>query len=324
MACIFLTACSGESNISTVFPSHTPAPISTVMALATNTTISAQKSSTATAKATSTLISTPTRIQPTTLPPTPTFTPFPIYNNKVAIFDYSVIGNLSDWDEFFDPPSGNIVTRLVLYDDGQLLIAGPGETYTQKSLSSAEMKSFLSKIESLGFYSLESNQQQDQTDKLYDFGNNYQEVNDGLWDCITVHAEKSRTLCVRESYVQFLVPKMKGILQYFDEYKPEGLTPYYPDRILLSISIADPENDTLPATVIPWDEHFPSLGITNPRIYTYDNPNPILYVDGDMAKEIYLLFKDTSGSKVFLQNGKEYFVYIRVLLPDEKVKNAYQ
>jgi len=113
-----------------------------------------------------------------------------------------------------------------LYDDGRVLIAGDGEIYKQKVLSSAEIKSFLSKLETLGFYSLETNQKDDPTDKLYDFGNNYQEVHDGLWYCISVHAAKSRNLCVRESYIQFLIPKMKSILQYLDEYKPTDMTLY--------------------------------------------------------------------------------------------------
>ena len=319
VVCIFLTACSGVSNIPTVFPSHTTAPISTATTLATNDIISTPTSSTSPATATSTIISTPTVIQPTELPPTPTFTPFPIYHNKGVIFDYNVIGTQASWDFFFDPPSGNIVTRLVLYDDGQLLIAGASETYKQKILSSAEIKRFLSKLETLGFYSLESNQQHDQTDKLYDFRNNYRKVFDGLKFCVSVNADKSRTLCVREPYMQFLIPKMKGILQYLDEYKPAGMTPYNPDRILITIQTdIDPSINNPPAT--PWGEYFPSLE-NDPNRFTSDTSNQVIFVDGDKAKEIYLFFEGSDGWKVVSQNGKEYIVRIRVLLPDEKVKN---
>ena len=229
---------------------------------------------------------------------------------------------MADWDAFFDPPSGNIVTRLVLYDDGELLIAGNGETYKQKILSSTEIKSFLSKLETLGFYSLESNQQYDQTDKLYDFGNNYQKVAGGLWYCVSVNADKSRTLCVRESYSQFLIPEMKGILQYLDEYKPAGMTSYYPDRILLDIqSDFDPSIDNPPAT--PWNEHFPSLEY-DPSRFTSDTNNQVIFIDGDMAKEIYQFFEGSDGWKVVSQNGIEYIVSIRVLLPHENVKNPQQ
>jgi hypothetical protein len=305
--CITLTSCNGQKDIPTVLPSVTLKPSSTTTAM----TIPA-------------LISTPTRIQPTEPPFTPTFTPFPPYHNKEVIFDYSVIGNQADWDMFFDPPSGNIVTKLVLYDDGQMLIAGTAETFKQKVLSSNEIKNFLSKLETLGFYSIESNQKYDPTDKLYNFGNNFQEVEvfDGLWYCIFVNADKSRELCVREPYIQFLIPKMKRILQYLDEYKPTGMTPYYPDRILLSIQVgAHSSVDDPPA--IPWDEHFPSLE-NDPTRFTSDTYSQVIYVDGDLAKEIYLFFEGSDGWKVVSQNGTEYVVSLRVLLPDEKVKNPQQ
>lgn len=301
VVCIILTSCNGSKDISTVFPSVTPQP-----------------------SLTATIVITPTfaKIVPTQPSSNPTFTPFPPYQNKNVVFDYYVIGNRADWDIFFDPPSGNIVTRLVLYEDGQMLAAGPGGTYKEKFLSSAEIKSFLSKLETLGFYSLESNQQSDQTDKLYDFGSNYEEVNDGLWYCISVNANKSRKLCIREPYIQFLTPKMQSILQYLDEYKPTDMTPYYTDRILLTIQ-SDINSSIKDPPAIPWDEHFPSLE-HDPRRFTSDTSNQVIYVAEDMAKEIYLFFEGSNGWKVVSQNSKEYIVYIRVLLPHEKVKNIQQ
>jgi hypothetical protein len=282
--CIFLTACRRESHIPTVIASLPLEPNSTSMIIATSSLISTPTISKATATATSIIISTHTRIQLTELPPTPIFTQFPIYHTKEVVVDYAVVGNMADWDEFFDPPSGNIVTRLVLYDDGQLLIAGAGETYQQKKLSSVEIKGFLSKLATLGFYSLESNQQDDLTDKLYDFGNNYFEVSDGLCDCVYVNSDNSRNLCVRESYIQFVIPKMKGILQYLDGYKPAGMTSYYPDRILISIqSDIDPSINNPPA--IPWHEHFPSLEY-DPSRFTWGTSDQVIFIDGDMANEI--------------------------------------
>ena len=281
MLCLVVGACSGQRNVPTVVSSSTPS---------------------------------------TETPSTPTFTPFPPYHSKSSVFDYYVIGNQADWDIFFDHPSGNIVTRLVLYDDGQMLIASAGEKYEQKVLSSEEIKSFRSRLETLGFYSLESNQKHDSTDQLYDFEGKYGEVGviGGLKYCIWVDAHRSRNLCVRESYLQFLIPEMKNILQYLDEYKPAGMAPYDPDRILLTIQAdVDPSIDTPPA--ITWDEHFPSLE-KDPSRFTSDTSNQVIYIDGVMAKGIYIFFEDTD-TKVVSQNGKEYIVYLRVLLPHEKVKN---
>lgn len=297
---IVFTACGVQRNVPTTLSSPTPEPSSTP---------------------TATLNLTPTRIQPTELLSTPTFTPFPTYHNKGVVFDYYVIGHQAYWDEFFDPPSGNILTKLVLYDDGQMLIADTGETYKQKVLSSAEIKSFLSKLESLGFYSLESNQKHDPTDDLYNFEGKYEEVGvfDGLRNCILVDADNSRNICVHDSYMQFLIPEMKKILQYLDTYKPAGMTPYYPDRILLTIqSGLDSSIEYPPA--IPWDEHFPTLE-KDPKRYTWDTSVQVIYIDGDLAKAIYLFFEGSDSSIVVSQNGNEYLVDIRVLLPHEKVKN---
>jgi hypothetical protein len=293
MICILLVACNGQDNTATIYSSPSP-----------------------TQKPVRTATSTPTKTPQPTLAPTSTITPLPFYENKKVLFNYYVIGDHSVYDGFFDPYSFRSYSRLVLYDDGQMIIPSDGEfggTYKQKFLSPDEVKRFLSKLESLDFYSLESNQNHDPTDKLYDYGNNYQRSFDGREYCISVNADKSRKLCVYEPDVQFLIPKMKNILSYLAEYEPVGMTPYYPDRILLWIqSGRDPYNDKLPKASIAWDEHFPHL------------EDSIVYVDGDIAKEIYLLCGGTNQGKVFTQDNKEYTVYIDAVLPHEKVTNADQ
>lgn len=288
VVCIILTSCSGQKEIPTVFPSLMPESFFTVTSI-------------------------PTKIQPPQLPPTSTITPLPPYLNKHIIFDYYVIGDHSVYDMFFELDFFRSYPKLVLYDDGQMII--PGETYKQIVLSPDEIKQFLSKLETLGFYSLESNQKHDPTDKLYDYGNNYQKSYDGRLYCISVNTDKSRNRCVYEPDIQFLIPKMNDILQYLDKYEPMEAAPYYPDRIFLLVQTGrDPYNDNLPETAIPWAEHLPSL----------ETSNPIMYVDGNMAKEIYMLFESANAGKVFTQNGKEYTVYFDVILPHEKVTNAYQ
>jgi hypothetical protein len=202
-------------------------------------------------------------------------------------------------------------SRLVLYSDGQLIITGG--IYQQKTLAPSEIEAFLLKLESLGLYSLESNHKHDPTDKLYDYGNNYEESFDGRFYCIAVHAEKAKDLCAYEPDVQFLILKMKSILQYLDEYKPAGTVPYVPDRLLLWVRPGrDPEEENLPPTTIPWSDQFPPLSASN----------SIMYVDGDLAKEISMLFDSTNKGKVFSQNGDEYTVYFHIVLPHDKVTNA--
>jgi hypothetical protein len=251
----------------------------------------------------------------TPIPATPTITPLPFYPTKQVIFDYNVIGDHSVYDGFFDPNFFRPWSKFVLYADGQIIITGT--TYQQKILSPDEIKQFLSRLEAAGFYSLESNQKHDPTDKLYDYGNNYQESSDGLEYCILVNTVKSRNLCVYEPDIQFVVPKMKNILQFLDDYKPAGMTPYYPDRILLWVQPGrDPYNNQLPKDALHWGESFPSLETPDSKV---------IYVDGAAAKEIYMLFdRSPNLGKVFSQNDKEYTVYFNVVLPHEQVTNAYQ
>jgi hypothetical protein len=308
LVCIILTACGSPKSIPFAIPTAllpmTPEPSSTA---------------TATFTPAPTLIPSPTEILPTDPPPTPTLTPFPPYHTKGVIFDYYDVGNFSYFDGFFAPGSCCAMTKLILYDDGQML-ADDG----QKFLSPGEIKKFLAKLEAMGFFSLESNGEDDPTDKLYNFGDNYERIFDGTGSCILVNADKSRQLCVRDYYKQYLIPQMKNILKYLDEYKPAGLTPYYSDRILLSIEPADPDRDDLPKNAIPWDERFPSLDYSPPRKYGDDIPASIMYVEGDMAKEIMIFMENLPNDDLFIQNGKKYIVECISILPHQKVINAYQ
>src|SRR4030095_3195904 len=95
--------------------------------------------------------------------------------------------------------------------------------------------------------------------------------------------------------MQYLIPEMKSIIKYLDEYKPTGLTPYFPDRILLSMRPADPNSDNLSTTATPWDSRFPSLDFPPPRTYLYDNTPSIRYIEGDIAKEIYTFISNSNS-----------------------------
>lgn len=304
--CILLAACHGlqsaptESSSITAGPSSTPTPPKPQGDGEQHSQLRIEKSP----------------IPPTLAPPTPTFTPFPPYPTKKVIFEYYIAGEHSLFDTFYTEHP--VIPIIILYDDGQMLVSGG-----QKVLSKDEIKSFLSKLDDLGFFSIESNQKHDPTDKLYDYGNNYQPSADGTMHCILVNANKSRHLCVYDPDIQFAIPKMQKILGYLDEYEPTGLTPDYPDRILLSIQPVDPNSDETSAIVTPWDKRFPPLVYPAPRKFAYVASESIMYIEGDMAKEIFI-FLINSQSDFFIQDGKKYIVQARAVLPHETVFNAYQ
>lgn len=255
-----------------------------------------------------------------TLVPSPTFTPLPPYPDKKVILNYYVLGNHSAYDTFFELDSSQRYSRLVLYADGQMLLLRSADAYNllydQKMLSPQEVKSFLSKLDALGFYSLESNYKHDPTDKLYDYGNNYQQSFDGLEHCVYVNANQEKELCAYEPDMQFVVPKMKRILQYLDQYRPAGMAPYYPDRLLLWVQIGrDVYRTDSAAAAIPWDTSLPPLAAAY---------HEILYVDGTRVKDVYLQFQPPDRCAVFTQNGQDYTVCFAVVLPHEKLTNADQ
>ncbi len=254
---------------------------------------------------------------PTYLPTwTPRVTPLPPYTLKHILFNYFKVGSHSSFVSFYTEFGDS---KLVLYDDGQMIILGKWEgiyRYYQKTSSESEIKQFFSKLEAFGFYKLESNQQHDPTDKLYNFGNQYSRVFDGLWYCVYVNLSEERNLCVHQQQRQFVVPEMENILQFVDQYQPQGLAIYSPDRILLSIHAGrDPDVNDLPEKAIAWPDHLPSIKTDDFKI--------MFFQDAD-AKEIFALFNNTVTFEVFSQNGIEYTVLVEVVLPHMKITNEYQ
>lgn len=255
---------------------------------------------------TPTLTLIPTAIPTRAFSPTPTsFLYFPPYPTKQFILNYCVSGWHGNFDLFTDQPCWPL---LILYTDGQMIV--PGETYQEKFLSEAEINQLFAQLESKGLYTIETNQNHDPTDKLYAFGNHYEKISDGPYYCIVVrNVERDRTFCAHDPQREYLIPEMKNLLEFLDQYQLEGAAPYYPDRILLNVATGrNPYIQDLPELAIPWPEYLPSLETAE-----FDT----IYADGDMALEIYALFDNTDSFRVFTQGGKEYTLEIEPVLPHE-------
>ncbi len=249
-------------------------------------------------------------VLPTSTPrPTEISTAAPSYPAKPVLLDYTAGGFHTPFEMYYEDHGMDGWSELVLYADGQLIM--PGEAYQQKLLSKGEMDQLLSKLESLGFYTIVSNQRHDPSDKLYNFGSQYQGVNDPIWHCVLINKDEPRELCEWEPYKKFLVPEMKIILNFLDAYQVAGMTPYYPDRILLWVqSGRSPSVENLPQKAVAWPENFSSLETPDEKI---------MYFHGDEAKEIYALFGNKISTIVIRQNDKEYTVSIDIILPHEQL-----
>jgi len=245
-----------------------------------------------------------TQISTKTYRPTQTpFLEFPNYSTKQFILYYTVTGWHGNFEIFTDDRSWPL---LILYTDGQMII--PGEIYLQKIMSPEELNHFLDALEAKGFFTLESNQKHDPTDKLYDFGSEYVRIYDGSYHCIVSRSiEIERNLCVHDPQSDYLIPEMKNLINFLDSYQPDGMTLYYPDRLFVGVSNGrNPYIEDLPEEEIAWPDHLPLLETA---------PDSTIYAEGEMALEIYSLFDYSVSHRVFRQNDKEYTLQIMPVLP---------
>lgn len=283
---VLLSACISKDKQSLAIPSDTP-KASTVVEVPAQTIVKST--------------STPRPIE--------TSTATHSYPVKQVLLNYTEGGFHTAYEIYYVDYGMDGWSKLVLYKDRQLII--PGNPYQQKVLSKDEVNQLLTKLESLGFYNIESNQQHDASDKLYNFGNQYHGVSDPRWYCVLIIKDESRELCEWEPYKKFLVLEMKNILKFLDAYQVEGMTPYYPDRILLWVRTGrSPDVENLPEEAVPWDGKFSPLETSSEKI---------MYFQGDEAKEIFALFGNEESIMVFTQDGIEYTVSIDVVLPHQQL-----
>ena len=240
----------------------------------------------------------------------PTVTLIPPYPTKQVLINYTVHGFNTPTDLFY---SDFKWSQLVIYSDGQVII--PGTPYKQKTLSKDEINQILWELEALGFYAIKSNQKHDLSDKLYKFENQYQKIHDGLWYCLSINSDKPRELCAYEPFKEFLILEMNNILKSLDNYQPEDVNTYYPDRVLLRVQAGkNPYDKDLPEKTILWTESSLSLETINEKI---------LYAEGKLANKLFTQLGNGSGV-VFIQDGIVYTVYLEIILPHNEITNIYE
>ena len=271
--CSFLSACIGQSAQPLPLSSNTPKPPNTV-------------------------------IPSPTLPLTAIATSAPLYPLKQVLLDYTTGGYHTPYELYYADHGMDGWSTLVLYTDGQLII--PGKTFQQKTLSKEEIDQLFSQLETVGFFSLTQ-------DKLYDFGNQEPpKVYDGTTYCVITAGERKQNLCAYDPYKSFLVPEMKNVLQFLNNYQLKEMTQYFPDRILLWVRNGrSPYVENLPEKAVRWNENFPTLETPDEKI---------VYAEGDDAKEIFALFDNEVSTIVISQNNVEYTVSIDIILPHEQLQ----
>ncbi len=267
------------------------------------------------------LFATPT---PTAPPPTPTLTrtprptatptltpsPTPVFATypwKQVWFEYSVSSPPEVADQFglTEEP------LLVIYTDGQIIASRSGDSKVQtRYLSTKDVCRIVERLEFLGFYTLEDSNATDETNPLYNFGDAFQQVDEGRFYYLTLNRTSPKSLVFFEPYKKFLVRPLRKITEYLEAYNPGGFKAYVPDRLILFVKQGrDPAvSERIKARV--WENSSLELGELAKVPYTF--------LEGNQAAESYsAIVKNESG--IFIENEIEYTVTVRLLYPHEIV-----
>jgi hypothetical protein len=244
---------------------------------------------------------------------TPTLT-IPPYITKQVILEYTRSrAALGMPDEYFDPLLGNSpTTKLVIYSDRQLVLQTASKSMVTKVMTDNEIQQLLYKVDQLGFHTIDTNQKHDDTDSLYKFEGRYLEVGvtDGAFSCLSIEGDK---MCYYEPYADFLIPQVKLLFQFLDSYTPGNFTAYEPDRILLFVSLGQDLSNSFveqPMASIPWPSDLLSLGASQENY---------IYLEGADALKFFSLGDGIAKPMIFSENGKDYSLLPRIMLPHETV-----
>ena len=213
--------------------------------------------------------------------------------------------NFIEWGDFYIEP------YLILYEDGQLMFGIGGSI---KQLSKTETDEILIKLEQLGFFQIQANNEADLLNgvknPLYSFPTVEEPAPNNNLPLIvlTVNRQETKSISYRKEWENYLIRPMKDIIAYLDNISSAGATPYQPDRMLVAFD--GEENKRIPedATIIPWPDD-----VTSPRQWSYMG---VLYLDGAEAQKLY----QAAGEKLYAYfsfEGKNYHVYLRPILPHE-------
>ena len=262
---------------------------------------------------------TPTLPPPTATPtrtprptPTSTLTPSPTpvfatYPWKHVWFEYSVSSPPEVTSQFglTEEP------LLVIYTDGLLITTRTKDSKIRsRVLSTNEVCQFIDRLDLLGFFELEPSNPTDETNPIYDFGDNYQAVDEGNTVFLNLDRNTPKSLSFFEPYKKYLARPMRKITEFLDAYNPGWLNIYEPDRLILFVKTGRDASVSERVKAQAW---------TNDTLNLSDLANvPYTFLEGAQSADVYAqIAKNEAG--IFLEDDVEYTVTVRLLYPHEIV-----
>lgn len=223
----------------------------------------------------------------------------------------------------------NILVAIYLnsysFNDGQTLIRDrndistnslENEWYIETSLSEDEVQELFSQIEDVGFFEKLQEKSSSDSNWLYNFEETTQ-FSDGaesLLLCVSFGDEMNCTR-IYVPYIPYLIPEIANSLSLIQNFHPEDkvYSPYEPETLILWVELMQDNIDIGPNEVSQiWPEELPAV---SQLLEPY--PSGLVLLHGDEAITFFKLFDSQINDEIFSDDGVEYYMILRPLLPSE-------
>ena len=225
-----------------------------------------------------------------------------------------------DGGGYFGLPFDRTTPPIVLYTDGEFFIERD-DWYLETTLSSAQMCTLLQQIANTGFFKVPGTGALGRDDPIYNFAATRELIEGASGQGIQVNGNPAKFVGIYSPYKDHVIGPIKAVLRLLNNYRPAGLKPYKPNRLLMVVdegrSLFDElqpyhaNQPTATPQVQVWPAQLPPLadlwgGITYHQVF----------IQGDLIEPL-LNLNLPKHIGVFTDRGQEYSLIMRPLLPDE-------
>jgi hypothetical protein len=212
---------------------------------------------------------------------------------------------------------GRDVPQLILYTDGQLLLKQKhGDWFTQTTLTTSQMCALLLRVERAGFFTISADGSLDHNDPIYAFGGTPQFSGDGTPEyLIQINGKQHKFVMIEPGYAPYLIQPVKTALQIVEKYSSETpTTPFRTKHLVLWIEkgMENASYITPQPSHQPWPTQLPSLA----GLLEGSKERQVFFEDENVAS-LLKLFGNRPSEIVFEEDGQEYYLIARPLLPHE-------
>ncbi len=234
-----------------------------------------------------------TNISESTFTITPTVGPA----ETPILISYEQDGNDSI-DKFTGCLIGINTFSFVLYSNGRVVLSD-GSKFMETTISPAEIEKLLMDIELTGYFAVKGNG---------DEFTSHPPTSSFVGNSTQFITVKEKTFAITAGEYQYLIEPIKATVQIIKEYKPQGLTPYVPERLYVWVY---PIQDTAltgysPTPTPPMLEwSYQSIPLDTLVFMPYD---PSKIISDKQLQFLMQEVKTVPAYRMVLQNGQHYLI----------------